>query len=81
MKVSLFEEKKKKNFHDILIFWDAPVVSSVLTNAEAEVMLGNLKGKYTQNWKFCHHLFTLMSFRNLLFYTILDFLVVDWKEK
>ncbi len=28
MKVSLFEisyKKKKKNFHDILIYWDAPV--------------------------------------------------------
>ncbi len=30
MKVSLFEisyQKKKKSFHDIQIFWDAPVIS------------------------------------------------------
>ncbi len=27
MKVSLFEITYKKNFHDILIYWDAPVIT------------------------------------------------------
>ncbi len=48
-KVSVFEVKKAKTkfFHDILIFCDAPVVSSVLTNAEATRRsdAGELKGE------------------------------------
>jgi len=30
----------------------------------------NLKGKFTQKWKFCHYLFTLMLFRTYIFRNI-----------